>query len=38
MKKEVDNLDDKLRPKYNFSPLEGGVRSEYVKRYQKGQI
>ena len=37
MKKEVDNeMDDELRPEYDFSQLAGGVRGKYVERYRAG--
>ena len=28
--------DDELRPEYDFSGLEGGVRGKYVERFRKG--
>lgn len=36
MKKEVDELEDELRPEYNFSKMAGGVRGKYVERYRAG--
>jgi hypothetical protein len=37
MKKDVDNeMDDELRPEYDFSQLKGGVRGRYAERYQAG--
>lgn len=37
MKKEVNSeMDDELRPEYDFSQLTGGVRGKYVKRYRAG--
>lgn len=37
MKKEVDSeMDDDLRPEYDFSQLAGGVRGKYVERYRTG--
>jgi hypothetical protein len=37
MNREVDReMEDELRPEYDFSKLEGGVRGKYVKRYQRG--
>jgi hypothetical protein len=36
MKKEVDELEDELRPEYDFSNMTGGVRGKYVERYQTG--
>jgi hypothetical protein len=29
MKKEVDELEDELRPEYDFSNMAGGVRGKY---------
>lgn len=37
MKKEVKNeMDDELRPEYNFAQMKGGVRGKYVERYRSG--
>ncbi|WP_414621878.1 hypothetical protein [Calothrix sp. CCY 0018] len=37
MKKEVNSeMDDDLRPEYDFSQLAGGVRGKYVERYRTG--
>lgn len=37
MKKDInDEMDDELRPEYDFSKLEGGVRGKYVERYRAG--
>ena len=36
MKKEVDELEDELRPEYDFSNMAGGVRGKYVERYRAG--
>lgn len=37
MKKEVENeMEDDLRPEYNFAQMEGGVRGKYVERYRAG--
>lgn len=37
MKKETNSeFDDELRPEYDFSQLEGGVRGKYVERYREG--
>jgi hypothetical protein len=37
MKKDIDNeMDDELRPEYDFSKLQGGVRGKYVERYRAG--
>ena len=35
MKKKTDELDE-LRPEYDFSQMEGGVRGKYVERYRAG--
>ncbi len=31
-----DNLEDDLRPEYDFSQMSGGVRGKYTERYQSG--
>lgn len=36
MKKEVDELEDELRPEYDFSKMAGGVRGKYAERYRAG--
>ena len=36
MKKEVDELEDELRPEYDFAAMQGGVRGKYVQRYRSG--
>lgn len=36
MNREVNSEEDELRPEYNFSQLEGGVRGKYVERYRAG--
>jgi hypothetical protein len=36
MKKEIDELEDELRPEYDFSVMTGGVRGKYVERYRAG--
>lgn len=36
MKKEVDELEDELRPEYDFSKMVGGVKGKYVERYRAG--
>ncbi len=36
MKKEVENeMEDELRPEYDFAQMEGGVRGKYVERYRR---
>lgn len=35
MKKEVENeMEDELRPEYDFAQMKGGVRGKYVERYR----
>ncbi len=29
-------LEDDLRPEYDFSKMQGGIRGKYVDRYQAG--
>jgi hypothetical protein len=37
MKMESNHeLEDELRPEYNFSKMKGGVRGKYVERYRVG--
>jgi hypothetical protein len=36
MKKDLDELEDDLRPEYDFSKMVGGVRGKYVDRYRSG--
>ncbi len=36
MKKEVDELEDELRPEYEFAKMQGGVKGKYVQRYRSG--
>lgn len=37
MNKETENeMQDDLRPEYDFSQMKGGVRGKYVKRYRSG--
>jgi hypothetical protein len=37
MNKEIDaEMEDELRPEYDFSQIEGGVKGKYVERYQSG--
>ncbi len=35
MKKDKHSSDE-LRPEYDFSALEGGVRGKYINRYKAG--
>lgn len=37
MNGEIDTeMEDELRPEYDFSQLAGGVRGKYVDRYRSG--
>ncbi|BAZ82966.1 hypothetical protein PN497_24385 [Sphaerospermopsis kisseleviana CS-549] len=37
MKMESNHeLEDDLRPEYDFSKMQGGVRGKYVERYKAG--
>jgi hypothetical protein len=37
MKKAIDHtLRDDMRPEYDFSSMQGGVRGKYYERYRKG--
>jgi hypothetical protein len=36
MKHEVDELEDELRPGYEFAEMQAGVRGKYVQRYRSG--
>jgi alpha-beta hydrolase superfamily lysophospholipase len=36
MNKEVDELEDELRPEYDFAAMQEGVRGKYVQRYRAG--
>lgn len=37
MSKETKNeMQDDLRPEYDFSQMKGGVRGKYVERYRSG--
>ena len=36
MKKGIDELEDELRPEYDFAQMEGGIRGKYVERYRAG--
>jgi hypothetical protein len=37
MKKEIDELDDELRPEYDFARMQGGVKGKYIQRYRLTQ-
>ena len=32
----VQSADDELRPEYDLSQLQGGVRGKYAQRYKQG--
>jgi len=37
MKKELKSeMEDELRPEYDFAQMPGGVRGKYVSRYRRG--
>lgn len=36
MKKTVNDMEDDLRPEYDFSAMAGAVRGKYVKQYRAG--
>jgi hypothetical protein len=37
MNEEIDaEMEDELRPEYDFSQMEGGIRGKYVERYRAG--
>ncbi|MBE9189616.1 hypothetical protein IQ230_04390 [Gloeocapsopsis crepidinum LEGE 06123] len=37
MNKEVENeMEDELRPEYDFAQMQGGVKGKYVERYLAG--
>jgi hypothetical protein len=36
MKKTNNNLNDELRPEYDFASMKGGVRGKYFKRFREG--
>jgi hypothetical protein len=36
MKKTNNNLNDELRPEYDFASMRGGVRGKYFKRFREG--
>ncbi|HBQ99387.1 MAG TPA: hypothetical protein DD761_12880 [Cyanobacteria bacterium UBA11691] len=31
-----NEMDDELRPEYDFSQLTGGIKGKYVERYRAG--
>jgi hypothetical protein len=37
MKKEIKNeMEDELRPEYDFAKMKGGVKGKYIQRYCQG--
>lgn len=36
LKKHAVDLNDDLRPEYDFASMKGGVRGKYVKRFREG--
>jgi len=37
MEKEVENeMEDELRPEYDFAQMQGGIRGKYVERHRTG--
>jgi hypothetical protein len=36
MNQENKRENDELRPEYDFTQLQGGVRGKYVERYKQG--
>ncbi|MDB9309602.1 hypothetical protein PN471_13370 [Aphanizomenon sp. CS-733/32] len=37
MRKEIENeMEDELRPEYDFAQMQGGVRGKYIERYRQG--
>lgn len=37
MKKDVENeMEDELRPEYDFAQMKGGVRGKYIEQYRSG--
>lgn len=36
MKKTVDDMEDDLRPEYDFSTMTGAVRGKYADKYLAG--
>jgi hypothetical protein len=31
-----NDLEDELRPEYDFNDIKGGIRGKYVERYREG--
>ncbi|MEB3282039.1 MAG: hypothetical protein VKK42_24280 [Lyngbya sp.] len=37
MNKEFKNeMEDELRPEYDFAKMQGGVKGKYIKQYREG--
>ena len=37
MKKEIESeMNDELRPEYDFAHMKGGMRGKYVEQYRSG--
>ena len=37
MKKKFENeIEDDLRPEYDFTQMKGGIRGKYIERYRQG--
>ena len=36
MKKQIEKMDDELRPEYDLTKLKGGVRGKYAQRVKAG--
>jgi len=36
MKKQLEKMDDELRPAYDLTKLKGGVRGKYAQRVKAG--
>lgn len=37
MNEGIDELEDELRPEYDFAQMQGGIKGKYVQRYQLAQ-
>lgn len=37
MRKEIKNeMEDELRPEYDFAQMQGGIRGKYIEQYRQG--
>jgi hypothetical protein len=34
MKRDENEMEDELRPEYDFAQMQGGVRGKYIERYR----